>query len=299
MKKITETQRATLLSILVASLTLGLKFIAYFLTGSISLFSDAIETLINIATAFMALIVMTIVAEPPDEKHPYGHDKAEYFSSGMEGALILAAAISIIYASIHRFMNPSPLSQLSAGLIISVIAAVLNLITSRFLLKVSRKHDSITLEAHARHLLTDVWTTVGVIIGLFIILFAPPGWQMLDPIMAILVALNILYTGIHLMIRSFDGLMDSALSRHEIHILKETINKELSEGELSEDIYFKDLKTRKSGARRFVEFKLFVGGETSVSKSHALCDALEVAIEKSLKNTVVTIHVEPIEEKSI
>jgi len=293
MKKMTEAQRATLFSILVAIVTLALKFIAYFLTGSISLFSDAIETLINIATAFVALIVMTIVAQPADEKHPYGHDKAEYFSSGMEGTLILVAAVSIIYASVHRFMHPSPLSQLSAGLIISVIAATLNLITSRFLLKVSHKYDSITLEAHAKHLLTDVWTTVGVIIGLVVILFAPPSWQILDPIMAILVAINILYTGIYLVIRSFDGLMDSSLSRHEIHILREAI-----QGELTDGTHFKDLKTRKSGARRFVEFKLFVSGRTTVAKSHTLCDAIEAAIEKNLKNTIVTIHVEPISEFS-
>lgn len=284
-----ETQRVTLLSVLVATFTLALKFIAYFLTDSISLFSDALEAFVNIAAAFMALTVMTIVAKPADDKHPYGHDKAEYFSSGVEGTLILIAAFSIIYAAIHRFSHPSPLNQLGPGLLISIIAAIINFMTSMILLKVSYKFDSITLEAHAKHLMTDVWTTVGVLVGLAIVFFAPPTWQILDPVMAILVALNILYTGIHIVKRAFDGLMDTALSPNDLRIITEVIHSQLPTG-----TSFHALRTRKSGARRFVEFKLMVAGHLSVSEAHDLCDKIEMAIDAKLSNASVVIHVEPL-----
>lgn len=285
----TETQRVTWLSVIVATFTLLLKFIAYFLTGSISLFSDALEAFVNIGAAFMAMMVMTIVAKPADDKHPYGHDKAEYFSSGVEGTLILVAALSIIYAAVERFLNPTPLNQLGPGLIVSVIAAGINFITSFILVNVSKKYDSITLEAHAKHLMTDVWTTVGVLVGLSVIFFAPPSWQILDPIMAIVVAINIIITGIHFVKRSFDGLMDTALSKSDIQTIKEIIHNELPTG-----CSFQALRTRKSGARRFVEFKLMVAGDLPVREAHDLCDQIELGIEAKLNNASVVIHVEPL-----
>jgi cation diffusion facilitator family transporter len=285
----TETQRVTILSVIVATFTLVLKFLTYFLTDSISLFSDAVEAFVNIAAAFMALAVMTIISKPADAKHQYGHDKAEYFSSGVEGTLILIAALSIIAASVDRFLHPVPLQQLGIGLMLSILAAFVNFVTSLILIKVSRKYDSITLEAHAKHLMTDVWTTVGIIVGLSIVFFAPPSWQILDPIMAIIVALNIINTGIHFVKRAFDGLMDSALSQQEIDIITATIQKYLPPNAL-----FKALRTRKSGARRFVEFKLMVSGHLSVSASHDLCDQIELAIDNQLNHVSVIIHVEPL-----
>lgn len=285
----TEAQRVTFLSVIVATFTLCLKFFTYFLTDSISLFSDAIEAFVNIAAAFMALAVMTIISKPADAKHQYGHDKAEYFSSGVEGTLILVAAISIIVASIDRFLHPTPLNQLGIGLTLSIFAACVNFFTSLMLLKVSRKYDSITLEAHAKHLMTDVWTTVGIIVGLGIVFFAPPAWQILDPIMAIIVALNIINTGIHFVKRAFDGLMDTALSQHEIDIITSTIQKYLPP-----DARFKALRTRKSGAKRFVQFKILVSGHLSVSASHDLCDQIELAIDNQLNNASIIIHVEPL-----
>jgi len=285
----TEAQRVTILSVIVAIFTLFLKFFTYFLTDSISLFSDAIEAFVNIAAAFMALAVMTIVSKPADAKHQYGHDKAEYFSSGVEGTLILVAAVSIIVASVDRFLHPTPLHQLGAGLLLSILAAGINYMTSLILVKVSRKYDSITLEAHAKHLMTDVWTTIGIILGLSIVYFAPPSWQILDPIMAGLVALNIINTGIHFVKRSFDGLMDTALSLHEIQIIIDIIQDNLPQGAA-----FKRLRTRKSGARRFVEFKLILSGDLSVNIAHDLCDKIELAIDNKLNNASVIIHVEPL-----
>ncbi len=286
-------QKMALLSIAASLVTLVLKFGAWHLTGSVSLFSDAAESLVNLAAGLMAFWMLTVAARPADAGHAYGHDKAEYFSSGVEGALILVAAVSIIYAAAERFMHPVPLSHLGPGLLVSGLAALVNLAAARMLLKAARKHDSITLEADARHLLTDVWTSVGVLGGLAVIMFAPPAWQVLDPVMAVAVALNIVLTGVNLLRRSLDGLMDAALPEQETRSIEAIISAALPTW-----ASFHDLRSRKAGPRRFVELHLLVPGETSVRASHELCDRIENAIGRELAQISVIIHVEPTETHS-
>ena len=280
-------RQMALLSIATSLATLALKFGAYFLTNSVSLLSDALEALVNLAAGIIALAVLTIAETPADDRHTYGHDKAEYFSSGVEGTLILVAAISIIYAAWDRFQHPAPLANLGPGIIVGLLAAAMNYATARLMLQVARKHDSITIEADARHLLTDVWTSGGVLGGLLIILFVPQ-WQVLDPLIAVGVGLHIIYTGTGLLRRSVEGLMDTALSPREIHKTEQLIQAELPPG-----ASFHALRTRKAGARRFIEFHLLVPGETSVRNSHVLCDRIEESITGQLAKASVTIHVEP------
>ncbi len=281
------TKKMALLSIATSIATLGLKFGAYFLTGSVSLLSDALEALVNLAAGLVALTALTIAEQPADDRHTYGHDKAEYFSTGVEGTLILFAAGSIIYAGWSRFAHPAPLENLGWGIAVGLLAAAMNYTTARLMLKVAAKHDSVTIEADAKHLLTDVWTSAGVLGGLLVIVFLP-GWQILDPLIAIVVGLHIIVTGVDLLRRSIDGLMDAALSPREIRKTEELIRAGLPEG-----ASFHALRTRKAGATRFVEFHLTVPGETSVRASHALCDRLEESIASHLAMASVTIHVEP------
>lgn len=278
-----------ILSIATSIVTLALKFGAYFLTGSVSLLSDALEAFVNLAAGLVALAALTIAEMPADDRHSYGHDKAEYFSSGVEGTLILVAAGSIIFAAWERFLHPVVLENLGPGIIVALMAAGMNYATARLMLKVARKHDSITIEADAVHLMTDVWTSAGVLAGLlFIVAF--PGWQVIDPLVAVAVGVHILYTGIKLLRRSIDGLMDAALPPRDIHKTHELIRAELPPG-----TSFHALRTRKAGARRFIEFHLLVPGEVSVSESHALCDRIEASIAAHLPRASVTIHVEPLE----
>ena len=280
-------RQMALLSIVTSLVTLALKFGAYFLTNSVSLLSDALEALVNLAAGIIALAALTIAEAPADDRHTYGHDKAEYFSSGVEGALILVAALCIIYAAWDRFLHPAALANLGPGIVVALLAAAMNYTTARLMLKVAKKHDSITIEADARHLLTDVWTSGGVLSGLLIILIVPQ-WQILDPLIAVGVGLHIIYTGIGLMRRSVEGLMDTALTPQEICQTEQLIRAELPPG-----ASFHALRTRKAGARRFIEFHLLVPGETSVSVSHALCDRIEAALNGQLAKASVTIHVEP------
>ena len=281
------TKRMALLSIATSIATLALKFGAYFLTDSVSLLSDALEALVNLAAGLVALTAITIAEQPADDRHTYGHDKAEYFSVGVEGTLILFAAASIIYAGLNRFLHPTLPENLGWGIGVGLLAAVMNFATARIMLKVAAKHDSVTIEADAKHLLTDVWTSAGVLGGLLVIVFLP-GWKILDPLMAIAVGLHIVVTGIDLLRRSIDGLMDTALSAGEILKTEELIRAGLPAG-----TSFHALRTRKAGATRFVEFHLTVPGDTSVSESHALCDRLEASIASQLAKSSVTIHVEP------
>lgn len=286
----THTQRMALLSVGASIATITLKFSAYFLTGSVSLLSDATESLANLAAALVAFGVLSIVAQPADDRHTYGHDKAEYFSSGVEGALIVVAAVSILYAAIDRFLHPAQIEQLGIGLLVAAVAAAVNYITAKVMLRVAAEHDSITLEADARHLLTDVWTTGGIIAGLIVVLLAPPQWQIIDPLMAVLVALHILKTGFGLMRRSLDGLMDVALPHEELSQIQAAIQAELPPG-----AEYHALRTRKAGAKRFIDFHLLMPEQTSIGDAHQLCDRIEAAIERKLPRTSVTIHVEPIE----
>ncbi|MDD5328714.1 MAG: cation diffusion facilitator family transporter [Sulfuricella sp.] len=285
-----DVLRMAWLSIATSLATLALKFGAWYLTGSVSLFSDAAESVVNLVAGLIALAALTVASRPADASHAYGHDKAEYFSSGAEGSLILVAAASIIYAAVGRFLHPAPLEHLGPGLAVSLAAAGLNFATARAMLKVSRHHDSITLEADARHLLTDVWTSVGVVAGLAVVMFAPPTWQILDPLMAVAVGLNIVFTGIGLLRRSWAGLMDAALPPDEVGRIELEIGKLMAPG-----TSFHDLRTRKSGPRRFIDFHLLVPGESTVNEAHALCDRIEAALAETLPQVAVTIHVEPIE----
>jgi cation diffusion facilitator family transporter len=287
-----STRKMALLSIATSIVTLALKFGAYFLTDSVSLLSDALEAIVNLAAGLIALGALTIADQPADDRHTYGHDKAEYFSSGVEGMLILVAAISIIVTAAGRFLHPVTLENLGPGLLVGSLAAAMNFATARVMLKVAREHDSITIEADAKHLMTDVWTSGGVLAGLFIIMFVP-AWQILDPLIAIAVGIHIIFTGVHLLRRTVDGLMDTALSPTEISQTEKLIKAELFAG-----ASFHDLRTRKAGARRFIEFHLLVPGKTSVDQSHALCDRIEISIASHLSKATVTIHVEPAETET-
>lgn len=284
------TLRMAYLSIATSIATMALKFGAWHLTDSVSLLSDAVESLVNLAAGLIALTALIIASRPADVDHAYGHDKAEYFSSGAEGALILVAATSIIYAAVGRFLHPAALENLGPGLMVSLLAAALNFATARAMLKVGTQYDSITLEADAKHLMTDVWTSVGVVAGLAVVMFAPPSWQILDPLMAVAVGLNIVYAGFSLLRRSWSGLMDAALPVDEVRKIETEIGKILPNG-----TSFHDLRTRKSGSRRFIDFHLLVPGASTVNEAHSLCDRIEETIERALPNAAVTIHVEPLE----
>ena len=287
-----STRKMALLSIATSIVTLALKFGAYFLTDSVSLLSDALEAIVNLAAGLVALGALTIADQPADDRHTYGHDKAEYFSSGVEGMLILVAALSIIATAAGRFLHPVALENLGPGLVVGLLAAAMNFTAARVMLKVGREHDSITIEADAKHLMTDVWTSAGVLAGLFIIMFVP-AWQILDPLIAMAVGIHIIFTGVHLLRRTVDGLMDTALSPEEISLTAALINAQLSAGSS-----FHDLRTRKAGARRFIEFHLLVPGKTPVDQSHALCDRIETSIANHLSKAAITIHVEPAETET-
>lgn len=275
------------LSIATSIATLLLKFGAYALTDAVSLLSDALEALVNIAAALVALWAVTIAEQPPDDDHPYGHDKVEYLSSGVEGVLILVAALAIAWTAIGRLLAPTELEALGPGLVVAGLAAAMNFTTSRLMMRVARQHDSITIEADARHLMTDVYTSAGVIAGLLVVMFMP-AWRVLDPIIAIAVAVQIAWTGVSLLRRAGNGLMDAALEPEEVAAVRATIEATLRPG-----TSMAALRTRKSGARRFVEFKLRVPGDERVADAHALCDRIETALEARFARSVITIHVEP------
>ncbi len=283
------TRRVALLSVSASIVTLLLKFGAYFLTGSVGLLSDAIESFVNLTAALIAFTALSIADRPPDSDHTYGHDKAEFFSSGAEGTLILLAAGTIIYSAVHRLVNPAPLENLGVGAVVALIASAINFGVSRIMLRVARQEDSIALEADAKHLMTDVWTSVGVVAG--IILVGITGWQVLDPLIAIAVAINIIWMGVQLVRRSTAGLMDSALPADEVVIIQSAIG-----SVAGADTPYHALRTRKSGSRRFIDFHLLLAGKTTVQESHDLVTRIEGAIESELPNTYVTIHVEPRED---
>lgn len=283
-------RQMAMLSIATSVLTLGLKFGAYFLTDSVGLLSDALEAFINLAAGLMALGALTVAAMPADSGHSYGHDKAEYFASGVEGMLILLAAASILATAVPRLIEPAPLANLGIGLIVSLVAAAANFATARVMSKAAAAHDSIAIEADAKHLMTDVWTSIAIVAGLCVVLVAPD-WAILDPIMAILVALHIVYTGVELLRRSIRGLMDVSLPESEQAVIDRVVR-----SRLSAEADYHALRTRKSGSRRFIEFHLVVPGSSSVSRAHAMCDELEDALGAELANVSVTIHVEPRED---
>ena len=277
------------LSIATAVITIALKASAYLLTGSVGLLSDALESGVNLVTAVLALIILTVAARPPDDEHAYGHDKAEYVSGGVEGTLILVAAGTIIVSAVGSFFNPRPLEQLGVGLGVSVVAALCNWVTGRVLLRAGEEHDSMTLTAGAHHLLADVWTSGGVVVAVAIV--ALTGWQPLDPLIAIAVALLILRSGLHLLRQAISGLMDSSLPPSE---LAQVIN--ILEKYSSQKVQYHALRTRKSGSRRFVTVHIQVPGAWSVQKGHGLLEEIERDLRQALPPVSVITHLEPVED---
>jgi cation diffusion facilitator family transporter len=282
-------QRYAWLSIATAIATILLKGVAWRLTGSVGLLSDAIESFVNLAGALMALWMLTLAALPEDDDHAYGHGKAEYFSSAFEGFLILLAALSIGYTSIDRLMNPQPLEAVGVGLLVSVVASVINFATARTLLKVGRERNSITLEADAQHLMTDVWTSVGVIGAVGLVWLT--GWLWLDPVIALLVAANIVWTGWQLMQRSAAGLMDSSLPAEKLAQIETLLASYRQQG-----LAFHALRTRQAASRNFVTLHVLVPGQWTVQQGHDWCERIEAEFLAALPNTHVTTHLEPIED---
>jgi cation diffusion facilitator family transporter len=277
------------LSIAAAFATIGLKGLAYYLTGSIGLLSDAVESLVNLLGATIALSMLMIAAHPPDEEHQYGHSKAEYFASGAEGILILVAAAGIAITAVHRIISPRPIEQAGAGLIVSTIASLINLGVARILLYVGKTNNSITLEADARHLMTDVWTSVAVIGGVGAV--ALTGWRLVDPVVALAVAVNIVWTGYRLIQRSISGLMDAALPNEEHQIISKILD-----GYRQQGIQFHSLRTRQAAGRRFVSIHVLVPGKWTTHRGHHLVDKIEIDICSALPGATVFTHLEPVED---
>jgi len=282
-------QRFAWLSIAAAVATILLKGVAWWLTGSVGLLSDALESFVNLAGAVMALLMLTVAALPADDNHGYGHGKAEYFASGFEGMLILVAAAGIIVTAVQRLIVPEPLEQLGIGLAVSVIASLLNLGVARVLLAAGERYHSITLEADAHHLMTDVWTSVGVIAGVGAV--ALTGWQRLDPLIALAVAANIVWTGIRLIRRSADGLMDASLPLQQHEAVVGVLERLKAQG-----LDYHALRTRQGGARQFVSVHVLVPGDWTVARGHDLLESLEADISQVLPRAHVTTHLEPIED---
>ena len=277
------------LSIAAAILTIALKAIAYLLTGSVGLLSDALESVVNLVGALMALAMLTIAARPADEDHAFGHGKAEYFSSGVEGTLILVAAASIVAAAIPRLIAPKPIEQVGLGLGVSVAASLVNLFVARVLLRASKQHHSITLEADARHLMTDVWTSAGVLAGVGAV--ALTGWERLDPIVACLVAANIVWSGVGIVRKSVSGLMDTALPIEDQNKLQKALEPYVQSG-----VQYHALRTRQSGARQFVSLHLLVPGLWTVQRGHRLLESIEADIRHALPSVTVFTHLESLDD---
>ncbi|MBK8139317.1 MAG: cation transporter [Chloroflexi bacterium] len=280
-------RRYAYLSIAAALVTIGLKSGAYFLTGSVGLLSDALESLVNLAAAIVALAALVVASRPPDDSHEFGHDKIEYFSAGIEGTLILVAAGSIVVTSLERLFRPQPLEQLGLGIAISIIASGVNLGVALTLMRVGKQRDSITLQADARHLMTDVWTSVGVLAGVGLV--ALTGIERLDPIVALIVAANIVRIGIVLVRGSFDGLMDTSVSVED----RESIDRVLRVFQ-GQGIQFHALRTRQAAARRFMTVHVLVPPQWTIKKGHDVVEQIEHAIRAAVPNAHVLTHLEPL-----
>ncbi len=277
------------LSIAAAVLTILLKAAAYWLTGSVGLLSDALESFVNLAGAIMALAMLTIAARPADEDHLYGHSKAEYFSSGVEGTLILIAAVSIGFTAIQRLIHPQPLEQIGLGIAVSIAASLINLVVARILLAASKRDNSITLEANSQHLMTDVWTSVGVTIGVGAVVLT--GWERLDPIVALIVAANIIWSGVHIVRKSVLGLMDTALPLNEVAMVQKVLD-----NHIQKDVQYHALRTRQSGSRRFVSVHVLVPGKWTVQRGHELLERIEADIRQVLPSITVFTHLESLND---
>lgn len=295
MKHLSPAQRAALtrfawLSIAAALATIALKSTAYLLTGSVGLLSDAVESLVNLVGALVALTMLTIAARPPDDEHTFGHSKAEYFASAIEGILIFGAAAAIAFAAIDRLIHPRQLEQMGVGLLVSAVASVINLAAARILIKAGRQHESISLEADGKHLMTDVWTSAGVIGGL--VLAALTGWTALDPIVALLVAVNIVWTAIDLLRRSVNGLMDAALPDAEQQIIAAVM-----EQYRAKQVNFHALRTRQAASRRFISIHMLVPGKWTVHDAHHIAEDFERDLRAALGDAIIHTHLEPIDDE--
>ena len=279
------------ISIAAALVTIGLKLWAYLLTDSVGLLSDALESGVNLAGALMALAMLTIAARPADEDHAYGHSKAEYFSSGVEGTLILIAAVSIAAAAVGRLIAPKPLEQVGTGVAVSMLAALVNLSVALILLRAAKRYQSITLKANAHHLLTDVWTSAGVLVGVTAV--GLTDIEVIDPIVALIVAANICWSGIRIVRESVCGLMDTALPPYEIDAIHKTLEVHRQAG-----ITYHALLTRQSGAHRFVSLHVLVPGEWTVQRGHQQLELIEADIRRALPNVTVLTHLESLGDRS-
>jgi cation diffusion facilitator family transporter len=285
-----SARRYAWLSIAAAVITIGLKLGAYYLTGSVGLFSDAAESVVNLVAAVAALWALTLAVRPPDEEHAFGHNKAEYFSSGLESALIIIAAVWIGVTAWDRLMDPQPLHNVGLGLSVTLVATAINGGVALVLLRAGRRLRSITLRADAQHLLTDVWTSLGVVLGVVMVYLT--GWLVLDPIIGLIVAANIVWTGVRLLRDTAQGLLDRALPPED----KELISGVLSRYE-SRGIRFHALRTRAAGQRRFVSMHVLVPGRWTVKRGHDLSEKIEQELADALQgNTTFFIHIEPSED---
>jgi cation diffusion facilitator family transporter len=277
------------LSVAAALLTFFLKLLSWKVTGSVSLLSDALESLANLAAAFIAMASLSVAARPADDDHAYGHTKAEYFASGIEGALILIAAGGIGWNAVDRLMTPTPLDQPLLGIALSGAASLVNLAVARVLFTVGRRHHSVALEADAKHLMTDVWTSVVVIVA--VLLVSLTGWFWLDPVLGLLLACHIVVTGIRLVQQSMLGLMDTGLPPAELAAIRSVLD-----GFGPHGVQHHALRTRVAGARRFMSVHLLFPGEWSVTRAHALSEEIEAALRAAVPRLTILTHLEPIED---
>ncbi|WHU48884.1 cation diffusion facilitator family transporter [Gordonia sp. L191] len=284
-----DLTRYALLSIVTAIVVIIMKLLAWRVSGSVGLLSDALESLVNLAAAVAAFLALRVVARPADAEHNFGHSKAEYFSAVFEGVLIIAAAVAIVVAAAERLAHPAELDSVGLGLVISVVATVLNGAVAVLLLRAGKRYRSMTLEADGKHLLTDVWTTVGVVVGVFLVMVT--GWQPLDSIVAILVAINIVFVGGRLVWRSGDGLLDAALPAADLVKISGVLDRFRSE-----KVDFHDIRTREAGHERFVQLHMLVPGEWTIDRGHDLVEAVEDELHATLDHLRVTIHLEPIDD---
>ncbi len=285
-------ERFAWLSVGAAFATIALKTLAWWLTGSVGLLSDALESIVNLAAALLAVTMLRVAASPPDENHPYGFSKAEYFAAGIEGALIVLAAAGILASAIPRLLEPEPLESPGLGLTLSVAASAINLAVGVLLIRVGRRHHSIALEADGHHLITDVWTSAGVIIGVGLVFLT--GWLRLDPLVALGVAAHIVWTGLRLMRRSWRGLLDAAIPTEDTG----EVTKLFAEYSKRYGVSFHALRTRQAGKRRFISFHFLVPDAWSVAQAHRLSEEIEERIRSLVPHASIFTHIEPISDPS-
>jgi cation diffusion facilitator family transporter len=284
-------RRLLMASVVVALITITLKTLAWVVTDSVGLLSDAMESLVNLASAMFGLVMVTIAARPADDDHPYGHHKAEYFSSGFEGILIIVAALGIVWTAVNRLLDPQPIEQVGWGLALSVLSSVLNGLLAWVMLRAARTHRSMALEGDARHLFTDVWTSAGVVVGIALVHYT--GWLWLDPVVAIGVALNILKEGFHLMWRSSQGLMDEAVEPEVMDTIQQTLDGfALARGEMS-IIRFDHVSTRRAGQRRFVDMHMHMPAGWTLGRAAAVRASVEQALMSAVPGLRASIQLLP------